>query len=133
MRARFRIIAIAVIGLMGSTAIAAESASAPQTDSAIVQAGWGDPVVPAAGCDTCAPARHHGGLLSGLTIGEGCRNSAGCGNLATARTFMFGGCNQFFNPGYKCRLCGRSRGSAPVGAGGLGDHCPCVYGTYLNR
>lgn len=62
-------------------------------------------------------------VWNAVTIGEGCRNPVGCGNFASERTFLFGSCRQFFNAGYKCSV---------FGAGLLG-HCPCEYGSYLNR
>jgi len=93
-------------------------------------------VVPAGGCSTCAPSAAVAGLYSRvvaspLTIGQGCANNPGCGSFASERTFLFGGCNQFFNAGNKCGRggCGTGNGSA----GGFGDTTPCKYGSYLNR
>ena len=131
---RIRMLAAAVLGLIGSAGMAAEPA-APASKAAgsdIVQVGWDGPPAPA-GCAGGAAPAGRGGLLGGLTIGEGCRSTPGCSSFASERTFLWGGCNQFFNAGYKCKLCGRNRGASPVGAGGLGDHCPCVYGSYHNR
>lgn len=130
-------LAAALLGLIGSAGIAAEpvARAAQPAGAGIVQVGWDGPPAPAGGCAGCAaPAAGRGGVLSGLTIGEGCRSEPGCGTFASERTFLFGGCNQFFNAGYKCTLCGRKdRGVYPMGTGGLGVHTPCVYGTYLNR
>ena len=91
------------------------------------------------GCSSCgaatvAPAGPLAGLhsrfaASPLTIGRGCANTPGCGSFASERTFLFGGCNQFFNAGNKC---GGGCGSA-YGPGGFGDTTPCKYGSYLNR
>ena len=71
-----------------------------------------------------AVTQTRGGFLSRATIGEGCANPITCGNWASERTFLFGSCKQFFNPGNKC------------GGGGCGSHNnpgPCSYSTYLNR
>lgn len=105
------------------------------------------------GCDSAKGRKHHrngGGLFHRATIGEGCANPIGCGSCASEKTFLFGGCNQFFSPGNKCggglgggcggngRGCGlldRLHGScaiAPVGTGGLNSP-PCTYTSYLNR
>ena len=92
-----------------------------------------------AGCSSCgttaAPAGPFAGLhsrfaSSPLTIGRGCANNPGCGSFASERTFLFGGCNQFFNAGNKCG--GGGCGTA-YGPGGMGDGSPCKYGSYLNR
>ncbi|HVK16015.1 MAG TPA: hypothetical protein VM533_03640 [Fimbriiglobus sp.] len=108
------------------------------------------------GCDNAcdsAKGRKHGrnggGLFHKASIGEGCANPIGCGSCASEKTFLFGGCNQFFNPGNKCGNglgggCGGSSGCglldrirgncaiAPVGTGGL-NQPPCTYFSYLNR
>jgi hypothetical protein len=82
--------------------------------------------VAASGCNACEAK---GSLLSRAVnpflIGPGCASTVGCNSFAAQRNFMFGGCNQFFNPGNKCGI--------PMGAGGLGNHDNCKYGTYLNR
>jgi hypothetical protein len=80
---------------------------------------------------------HDGGRWGGLTIGAGCANSVGCASWASNRTFAFGGCHQFFNPGNKCGhgggLFGRAHcATAPLGTG-IVPCGPCVYGSYLNR
>jgi hypothetical protein len=73
-------------------------------------------------------------LLNPFLIGEGCASPIGCSNFAAERTFMFGSCNQFFNPGNKCSIFSfRSCASKACGAGGLGDYNTCNYGSYLNR
>ena len=88
------------------------------------------------GCSSCAPSAGPLSSLatrvgnSPLTIGRGCANNPGCGSFASERTFLFGGCNQFFNAGNKCG--GGGCGTA-YGAGGFGDTTPCKYGSYLNR
>ncbi len=118
------------------------------------------------GCDSCGSSAstkgRHGGLFHRATIGQGCANPIGCGSCASEKTFLFGGCNQFFNPGNKCGggilgsgcgssgcgghgggcgngACGgllsRLRGDcaiSPVGTGGLSSP-PCTYTSYLNR
>jgi hypothetical protein len=109
------------------------------------------------GCDSdCTSSKgrkHHrngGGLFHKAAIGEGCANPIGCGSCASEKTFLFGGCDQFFNPGDKCGhgmgggcngggclggLRTRLRGDcaiAPVGTGGLNSP-PCTYTSYVNR
>lgn len=90
------------------------------------------------GCASCGSGAASAGPLSGLatrignsplTIGRGCANNPGCGSFASERTFLFGGCNQFFSPGNKCGGGGCGNGSA----GGFGDTTPCKYSSYLNR
>ena len=96
------------------------------------------PVAEAGGCSSCSSGAVAAGPLSGLAtrvgnsplaIGRGCANTPGCGSFASERTFLFGGCNQFFNAGNKCGGGGCGNGSA----GGFGDTTPCKYGSYLNR
>jgi hypothetical protein len=106
------------------------------------------------GSDSCCGKTSRGGLLGHLSnskcgIGEGCANPVGCGNCATEKTFLFGGCHQFFNPGNKCggglfggHGCGGGLGGIfggckvcpfpPQGTGGLTSG-PCTYFSYLNR
>jgi len=89
-----------------------------------------------AGCATPAPAaasdcgpKVRSNLLSRKLIGCGTANPVGCGTLATERTFLFGGCNQFFTP---CRTCGGSE--IEYGSGGLGDKDNCKrHSSYHNR
>jgi hypothetical protein len=118
--------------------------------------GTGCATAPAAGCCDSGGGlfgKHRSGRLanSRWTIGEGCANPVGCGNLASERTFLWGGCNQFFTPGNKCGglfghdgglfgngdgLFARCRGLCarpPLGAGGVGNVSTCCYGSYLNR
>ena len=93
---------------------------------------------PTAGCSSCGSTAGPGLFASvhsriagsPLTIGRGCANTPGCGSFASERTFLFGGCNQFFNAGNKCG--GGGCGGA-YGPGGFGDTTPCKYGSYLNR
>lgn len=82
-------------------------------------------------CNSCASS--HG--AANILIGAGCANPIGCGSFASERTFHFGSCKQFFSPGNDCSLCGKRKPfEYPVfGPGGLGDHTPCTYGSYLNR
>ena len=96
-------------------------------------------VIPAGGCSSCGAATaasvgplaglHSRFAASPLTIGRGCANSPNCGTFASERTFLFGGCNQFFNAGNKCGGGGCGGGNA----GGFGDTTACKYGSYLNR
>lgn len=109
------------------------------------------------GCESSKGKKHHrngGGLFHKASIGEGCANPVGCGSCASEKTFLFGGCDQFFSAGNKCghggigggcggsgchgggllgRLCGRGDCAiAPVGTGGLSSP-PCTYTSYMNR
>jgi hypothetical protein len=136
-------------GVPGTAAAPAVAAPVPT----FVQAP-GVPAFVQGGCctaattDCCCNDRKHGkgrlhdrhchgnGRWAGFTIGSGCANSVNCSNWATHRTFAFGSCNQFFNPGDKCGhggLFGRAHcATAPLGTGITPCH-PCVYGSYLNR
>ena len=120
-------------------------------------AAYGSHSLQQAGCSTCSPTATltetphysvknslgHGGhgLLAGRGIGEGCKSEAGCSSYAAERTFFWGGCSQFFNPGNNCGgglfggrgLCGNRPDIYPPGPGGLTNPNPCVYGSYLNR
>ena len=77
-----------------------------------------------------------GSLHNKFSIGEGCAKTAGCNNYAMERTFLWGGCNQFFCPGNKCGsggcFGGRNCIYPPLGRGGLYEPT-CSYGSYLNR
>jgi hypothetical protein len=74
-------------------------------------------------------------------IGEGCANPVGCSNLAAERTFIFGSCRQFFNPGNDCGPCAHKLGncSGASGKGGCSgcnnpEKHPCAGVTsHLNR
>ncbi|MFO0938040.1 MAG: hypothetical protein U0798_16175 [Gemmataceae bacterium] len=85
---------------------------------------------PAAGCgcgtDTKAPAGCGIKVWNAFRIGEGCASTVGCNSLAAQRTFMFGSCHQFFNPGHDCKVCNPNhppRDRVP----------PCTYNSFLNR
>ena len=110
-------------------------AAFPRQTVSPVSMSVADPVAPGGGCSSCGSTGTVAGPLSGLhsriansplTIGRGCANSVNCGTFASERTFLFGGCNQFFNAGNKC-------GGGCGNAGGFGDTTPCKYGSYLNR
>ena len=85
------------------------------------------------GCDAAGakPSVSHR-FLSPLTIGQGCASSPGCSTPAMERTFLFGSCHQFFNPGNKCGT-GKCGPGMLFGQGNLGNSNNCIYGTYLNR
>jgi hypothetical protein len=88
------------------------------------------PVVAApAAAPSCSSCEAKGSVLgrvaSPFLIGPGCAANVGCNSFAAQRNFMFGGCNQFFNPGNKCGI--------QYGSGNLGNHDNCKYGTHLNR
>jgi len=87
------------------------------------------------GCDLAGPVASRSvvhRVLSPLFIGQGCATKPGCSNVAAERTFIFGSCNQFFNPGNKCGT-GKCGPGMLFGQGNLGNSNNCVYGTYLNR
>lgn len=134
-------------------AMAAPAAPAPAAAPAAAPAVSPIIVHGASGCSTCAPAcdpcgksrsLFGGGVFSSLKIGSGCANPVGCGNFASERTFLFGGCKQFYNPGNDCGKHGGDCGKGghkgggckncltPDGPGGYFDR-NCEYGSYLNR
>jgi hypothetical protein len=113
--------------------------------------GSAAPTIASDSCGGCESSKgsksRRGGLFHRASIGEGCANPIGCGSCASEKTFLFGGCNQFFNPGNKCSsvlgggcgggglfgLCGRGDCAiSPVGTGGLNSP-PCTYTSYMNR
>lgn len=139
MRVRMRVLLLSAVGsvVIGGSA----AAQAPAPASMFVQAQQPATFVQA-GCNSCGGAtdtlagKHQvGGHLlnrayhnSPLTIGPGCPNPIGCGSWASERTFLFGSCKQFFNPGGKCdsywdRFARNV--TTPLGAGGLGAAGPC--------
>ena len=170
MRSRFSRLALVAGSLLASAGLAAaQPPSAPsppafrptfplsQATPGLI-AALGSHSIAQAGCSTCSPTStlaetpHYsvrnslghggGGLLHNgkYAIGEGCKGEAGCSSYAAERTFFWGGCSQYFNPGYKCGSCGPLGGGLfgkhdyyPPGPGGLTNPNPCVYGSYLNR
>lgn len=109
-------------------------------------------VQPAGGCSTCGSAaaaadcgqtgKKHGGGLKGLGMGAGTALPIGCSCHAAEKTFVFGSCRQFFNPGNTCGPNGTGcglfgkQGCPPViyGPGGAGGSSNCNGPfTYLNR
>jgi hypothetical protein len=145
----------AVLGMIAVGAASADQAqpipaAGPAPAPTFVQAPVAAPTFVQGGCctaasDCCGKDRkrglldrhcHGNGRCAGLTIGAGCANTVSCGNWATHRTFVFGSCNQFFNPGDKCGhggLFGRAHcATAPLGTG-IVPPGPCCYGSYLNR
>ena len=136
------------------TAPAPYTYAAPQATSAGCCGSTAPIAAPCGGCESSKGRKHHrsgGGLCHKASIGEGCANPVGCGSCASEKTFLFGGCDQFYNAGNKCgthggcggsggchggglfgRLCGRDCAIAPVGTGGLTSP-PCTYTSYANR
>ena len=125
------------------------AASAPAIPVVVQgQPGCGPVAAPCAsqcatGCDSCKGHKwagvHARVAANPCTIGAGCANTVGCSSPASERTFLFGSCHQFFNPGNKCGgghgFGGFLRGdcaTGPIGTG-IGSCGPCVYGSYLNR
>ncbi len=126
-------------------------AAAPAVSPVIVhgQGGCTNCAAPAGNCASCDPFEKckrsllGGGLLGGAKIGAGCANPVGCGTVASERTFLFGSCKQFYNPGSDCGKhgglgggCGaggcKNCGLIPPGPGGYGAPI-CTYGAYSNR
>jgi len=96
----------------------------PPAANAIQQVNGG--VAIGTGCSTCGAAKAHSHHLG---IGAGTAMPIGCSCLAAEKTFVFGSCSQFFNPGNRCA------GGYGVGCGGGGtEKHPCAGVTsYLNR
>ena len=86
------------------------------------------------GCGTCGTDGHgkHKGLFC---IGRGTEMPVGCACCAAQKSFVFGSCNQFYNPGNDCRRCGFGHGNCygPVGGPPYPPVPPCTYTTYLFR
>jgi len=81
----------------------------------------------------CHDGKHSkgGGLLGKFGIGVGTANPVSCGCLASERTFLFGGCKQFFTPG---RTCNGSALDYGAGCGGACNQDNCKHVTsFLNR
>jgi hypothetical protein len=88
----------------------------------------GTPAV-AAPCADCKAPKRSGGLFGNLLIGRGTANPIGCGCFASEKTFLWGGCRQFFTPGRTC--CG---GGLEYGPGGPYNNDTCKHVTsFLNR
>jgi hypothetical protein len=91
----------------------------------------GTPAQAAAPCEPCAKEKKKatGGLLSKFRIGVGTATPMSCSCLAAEKTFLFGGCRQFFTPGRTC-----NGGGIEYGPGGLYNHDNCKQVTsFLNR
>ncbi len=84
----------------------------------------------AAACNDCKGAKKAGGgLLGKFLVGPGTASPVGCGCFAAEKTFMWGGCRQFFTPGKSC--CG---GGIEYGPGGQYNQDNCRHVTsFLNR
>jgi hypothetical protein len=130
-----------ILALSIGAAISATAAA--QTPAAQAPAASAAPVVvvstsgcngcgqPASSCDSCGKAgKHHGGGV--FRIGAGCASTAGCSSCKQERTFLFGGCHQFFNAGNDCGR-GFGHGGGGVVYGPRAISPPCTYFTYLNR
>lgn len=80
----------------------------------------------------CHDGKHSkgGGLLSKFFIGSGTANPVSCGCFASERTFLFGGCKQFFTPG---KTCGGGTQEYGCGDGSCHkDNCKHVT-SFINR
>jgi hypothetical protein len=87
---------------------------------------------PAPACDPCKDGKdgQRSSLFGKLFIGKGTASPVTCGCLAAERTFLFGGCKQFFTPGKTCGGCALEYG--PGGVLGNCDNCRHVT-SFLNR
>ena len=82
---------------------------------------------PAAPCHDKKAKRES--VFGKLFIGSGTASPVACGCFAAEKTFMWGGCKQFFTPGKTCGGCGLD-----YGPGGLGNCDNCHHVTsFLNR
>jgi hypothetical protein len=97
---------------------------------------------PAAGgcstCNSCGPtttASTKSKICDALFIGKGTAMPIGCACAAAQRNFVFGSCNQFYNPGKECKGCGIGHGECrnPVGGAPAAPVPPCVYSSYTQR
>jgi hypothetical protein len=123
------------LGLIASLSVASAQTPAPAPAPAT-------PVIaaPAAGgCRSCgsgaASSQSHR-ICSGLFIGKGTEMPIGCSCFNAQRTFAFGSCSQFYNPGNECRHCGFGFGRCHTPVGGTGSAAsvpPCVYSSYTDR
>jgi hypothetical protein len=140
MRQRMMILGLLAFAAMPSFAAdkAPLQASAGSA-AAVTPAGGGKPVV-VNGCGSCASgsAAH----IHNRPFGGGTVNPTGCGCWASERTFLWGGCKQFFNPQFSCGdgHCGKGLGNrerCPVptygpGVGTPPNNCAGTF-SYLNR
>ncbi len=130
-------VALAVVATAGVS-----SAQAPVIVESAPAAGYPVGVTQASGCSTCGGGSSSKGY-GAFRIGEGCQNTPSCGNWCTERTFLFGGCKQFFTPGQDCTGCGPFGGKhghgghgcvSPIfGTGPANPFNPCCYDSYLNH
>ena len=131
-------------GNFANAPVSANSAFTPAGNYVNPPAPGGSGIVQTSGCSSCGPTvantnSHHYG------IGAGCAMPIGCSNWAAERTFLFGSCRQFFNPGNDCGShagrFGGCNGTGYPGAGGCNscggggkEKHPCQGVTsYLNR
>jgi hypothetical protein len=105
------------------------------------------------GCSSCGGGatsaaqsrwQNYGGTLKNLfVIGQGCPNPVTCGSFSSERTFLWGSCRQFHNPGNDCgpRYQGIFSGfhngwghgaNRDLGTGVNLPHTHCVYGSFHN-
>jgi hypothetical protein len=141
-------------GNLANAPVSANSAFTPAGNFANAQNASGE-IIPVSGCSSCGPtvsnsnSSHYG--AGAFRIGAGCAMPIGCSNWAAERTFLFGSCRQFFNPGNDCGSSsyrfGGCNGSGYPGSGGCNGGCggvnyggggkekhPCQGVTsYLNR
>jgi hypothetical protein len=132
MRQRMMLLAAAFVGFAITATAQAPLQSGPASKAPVqpVRGGSGAPATPVVvqGCGSCAS----GGAVNAkhsLIIGAGTINPVGCGCAASERSWMFGSCKQFFNPGNVC-------GGGCGGGLGIGNRNPCdlpKYGTGLGQ
>lgn len=85
---------------------------------------------PAPACDTCKDGKDGKRTSVFGRLFAGTANPVGCSCLAAERTFLFGGCKQFYTPGKSCS--GSTLDYGPGGVYGDCDRCRHVT-SFLNR
>jgi hypothetical protein len=142
---RLAVAAIALCGWAGAASAAdpvvmpvSVISPLPVIASTLPEASAVGGVIPVSGCASCSAnggaGYSDGKPYYGWLIRNGCKNEVNCGSFASERTFFFGSCRQFFNPGYDCAgpHC-PSIQRILYGTGGIGSHNNCEYGSFNNR
>lgn len=141
MRQRMMILAAFTAAAFAFSAQAGEPLQTPAVKTAAVTTVAGGLRAPTVvnGCGSCA-ANNSAFTVHNrhLGIGGGTVNPVGCGCWASEKTFLWGGCRQFFNPQHSCgRGCGGERNPCALptygpGYGAPANSCAGPF-TYMNR
>lgn len=121
------------VGLGLIVATASASAQQPAAPVAVPVGYYAGGAKAATGCNSCGTTGSHAKLHSAICIGKGTEMPPGCACFAAQRSFVFGSCNQFFNPGNDCNRCGFGKGGCNNTRSPAGPVPPCTYSTYLYR